>query len=319
MKALITGAGFVGRHLARYLVAENVEVLGTALHAPEEEKEVLGGFRYLFCDVCSQSSLEGVLKNSRPDYVFHLAAQSSVSLSWTQTRETFEVNVLGEVNLLEVLRRLEIPAKVLITCSSHEYGKVEPKDLPITEEHPLRPDSPYALSKVFQELLAKQYFEAYSMHIVVTRAFNHAGPGQATGFVCSDFAKQIAEAEAGIREPTMYVGNLEARRDFTDVRDIVRAYWLILTKGKTGETYNVCSANAYAVGEILEILRSKARVEIEVREDPKRIRPADIPVLLGDATKTFQTTGWKPTIPFEQTLEDVLDYWRQMIGQKEES
>jgi GDP-4-dehydro-6-deoxy-D-mannose reductase len=308
----------VGRHLARYLVAQDVDVLGTALHVPEEE-EIFSGFRYLFCDVCSEPSLEKVLKNWQPDYIFHLAAQSSVSRSWTQTRETFEINLLGELNLLEVLRRLEMPAKVLVSCSSHEYGRVEPQDLPISEGNPLRPDSPYALSKVFQELLAKQYFEAHGLHIVVTRAFNHAGPGQGTGFVCADFAKQIAEAEAGITEPIIYVGNLEAKRDFTDVRDIVRAYWLILTRGQAGETYNVCSAKAYAVSEILDILASNARVKIEVRKDPDRIRPADIPILLGDATKIFQATGWKPKIPFEQTLEDVLDYWRQITGQKEDN
>lgn len=317
MKALITGTGFVGRHLARYLVKQDIEVLGTALHSPEEE-ELFEGYQYLLCDVCSQAALQNILEKWNPDYIFHLAAQSSASHSWVQTRETFEINLMGELNLLETLRRLGISARVLITCSSHEYGKVDPRDFPISEEQLLRPDSPYALSKVFQELLAKQYFEAYGMPLVVTRAFNHAGPGQGTGFVCADFAKQIAEVEAGIREPIIYVGNLGTKRDFTDVRDIVRAYWLIMEKGKAGETYNVCSGKAYAIGEILDILLSKARVKVEIRNDPERSRPADIPVLLGDPAKIFRATGWKPEIPFERTLEDVLNYWRQMIGQKAE-
>lgn len=316
MKALVTGTGFVGRHLACYLVKQGIKVLGTALH-PLEEK-LSGGYEYLPCDICDQAALEKILEEWRPEYIFHLAAQSSVSLSWTQPSKTFEINLLGQLNLLEALRRLEISARVLVTCSSHEYGKVEPRDLPITEEQPLKPDSPYALSKVFQELLAKQYFEAYGMPLVITRAFNHAGPGQGTGFVCADFAKQIAEAEAAIREPVIYVGNLAAKRDFTDVRDIVRAYWLIMMKGKAGEVYNVCSGKAYAISEILDILLSKARVEIEVRNDPERSRPADIPVLSGDAVKIFETTGWKPEIPFEKTLEDVLNYWRHMVEIKGE-
>ncbi len=319
MKALITGVGFVGRHLSHYLVEEQgLEVTGTALHSFQEEN-LFQGYSYENCDVCNQGLLEELLAKCRPDYIFHLAAQSSVARSWKQPQETMEINLLGLLNLLEAVRKQGIDPKILIPCSSDEYGKVEEKDIPITEDHPLRPQNPYALSKLFQELLARQYYESYKTYIVMTRAFNHTGPGQREGFVCSDFAKQIAEAEAGIREPVVYVGNLSARRDFTDVRDIVRAYWLVINQGKPGETYNVCSERAYAIKKILDILLEMTKTAIEVRVDPEKNRPVDTPVLVGDASKIRKLTGWRPEISFEKTLEDVLNYWRRKIGTKEET
>jgi len=221
--------------------------------------------------------------------------------------------LLGLLNLLEVIRRTGSLPRILIPCSSDEYGNVDVSGLPITECHPLKPNSPYALSKVFQDYLGYQYFEGYGIPIVRTRAFNHAGPGQSPVFVCSDLAKQIAEIEAGFREPVIKVGNLEAKRDFTDVRDVVRAYWLALYKGEAGEVYNVCSGKAYSIGEVLDILLGLAKVKIKVEKDPQKERPSDISILLGDSTKIRQATGWRPEIPFEKTLSDVLDYWRKCI------
>lgn len=268
---------------------------------------------YRVCDVRDGEALRVLVLGFRPDYVFHLAAQSSVKQSWEQWELTYDIALRGQRNLLEAVREAGGDARVHVACSSEEYGKVAEEDLPLREDHPLRPATPYAFSKVIQDYLAVFYFQAYGVKTVRTRAFNQTGPGQAPEFVVSDFARQIALIEAEKAEPVMRVGNLEARRDFSDVRDLAAAYWHLLERGEPGDVYNVCSGKALAVREILDTLLSMAGRPIEVRQDPGKMRPLDVPVLEGDNSRMRAVTGWEPAIPMQRTLEDVLDYWRSNI------
>ncbi|MBC7228972.1 MAG: GDP-mannose 4,6-dehydratase [Actinobacteria bacterium] len=314
-RVLITGAdGFVGRHLAAYLVQEaGAGVLGLDMRPPRE-----GGpwkaCAFEVCDILDGRALFELVKGFRPHYVFHLAAQSSVRRSWEDPELTFRIALHGQANLIEALRVAGVEARVHVACSSEEYGKVSEDELPIRETHPLRPSSPYALSKVMQEYHAVFCHQAYGMETVITRAFNMIGPGQSAEFVASDFARQIAEAEAGMREPVIRVGNLEARRDFSDVRDLVGAYWELLRKGVPGEAYNVCSGEDHPVSELLDTLLSLSGTPIEVVVDPQKYRVADIPVLRGDNARMREVTGWRPRLSLEQTLSDVLDWWRAEVG-----
>lgn len=223
-----------------------------------------------------------------------------------------ETNAIGTIHLFEASRKSEIDPKIQVAGSSEEYGMVYPNELPIKETNPLRPLSPYGVSKVAQDKLAYQYHKSYGLKIVVTRAFNHTGPRRGEVFVTSSFAKQIAEIEKG-KEPIMYVGNLDAQRDFSDVRDVVRAYWLALEKCEFGEVYNICSEKTRTIQEVLNLLLSMTNKNIEVRQDPSRMRPSDVEILQGDCSKFKQQTGWKPTIPFERTMEDLLNYWRERV------
>jgi GDP-4-dehydro-6-deoxy-D-mannose reductase len=250
------------------------------------------------------------LERIRPDWIFHLAAQSFVPTSWIAPTESLTTNVLGQVNIFEAVRRIGLECRIQLACSSEEYGMVYPDELPIKETNPLRPLSPYAVSKVAQDMLGYQYWMSWKVDSVRTRGFNHEGPRRGPVFVASDFAKQIADIEKGRKPAVLYVGNLNAKRDFTDVRDTVRAYWLALEKCEPGEVYNICSGRAWAVEETLGLLLGMTKSKIEVKQDPARLRPSDVPVLLGDNSKFVQATGWRPVIPFERTLRDMLDYWR---------
>ena len=313
MKVLITGiTGFVGSHLAEHLLAQGYEVVGTARWRSRMDNiaHLQDRISLEECELGDAVSVKRVIHAVRPDQVYHLAAQSFVPASWKSPAETLSTNIIGQVHLLEALREEGINPPVQIAGSSEEYGLCYEEELPIKETNPLRPLSPYAVSKVGQDLLAFQYFHSYGMHLIRIRAFNHTGPRRGHVFVSSNFAKQVADIEAGFQEPVVRVGNLDARRDFTDVRDMVRAYKLAVEKGEPGEVYNVCSNRAFAIREVLDILISNARVKIAVEPDPSRMRPSDVPVLLGDNSKFRQRTGWKPEIPFEQTLRDLLDYWR---------
>jgi GDP-4-dehydro-6-deoxy-D-mannose reductase len=317
MRVLITGfTGFVGSHLADYLIGRgDVEVFGVhRWRSRLENVEHLGNrVHRVECDMRDAAGVRHLLRDVRPDRIFHLAAQSYVPMSWLAPGETLTGNVEGQLNLFEAMRDLGLPARVHIAGSSEEYGLVHPDELPIREEHPLRPLSPYAVSKVTQDLLAYQYWRSYRLHVVRTRAFNHTGPRRGEVFVTSNFARQVAEIEKGRREPIVWVGNLESVRDFTDVRDMVRAYWLALEQGEPGDVYNICSGRGYSARQVLEILLDLARVKVELREDPARMRPSDVTLLLGDCTKFHKTTGWKPTIAFEITLKDLLEHWRQRV------
>lgn len=315
-KALITGiTGFVGSHLAELLLEAGVwEVYGTVRWRSKRENiEHLTEVNLVECELRDSVSVEKMISQVQPDYIFHLAAQSFVPTSWNAPSDTLSNNILGQVNILEAVRRAGIKPRILVACSSEEYGLVMPSEIPITEENPLRPLSPYGVSKVAQDLLGYQYFKSYGMHIVRTRAFNHTGPRRGHVFVSSDFARQIAEIEKGLRPPFIFTGNLSAQRDFTDVRDIVKGYLMALDYGESGEVYQLCSGKALAISELLEILLSMTNVAIEVRQDPARLRPSDVPVLLGSHAKFHEQTGWKPQIPLEQTMADLLNYWRARI------
>jgi GDP-4-dehydro-6-deoxy-D-mannose reductase len=318
MRALITGiTGFAGSHLADYLLTlKDVHVFGiTRWRSRTENIEHLQGrINLLECDLRDAFSIRDVMRKTRPDRVYHLAAQSYVPMSWVAPSETLTTNLIGEVNVFEALRQeAMLETRIQLACSSEEYGLVLPDEVPIKETNPLRPLSPYGVSKVAQDFLGYQYHMSYGMFIVRTRGFNHTGPRRGEVFVTSNFAKQIAEIEKGKKEPVIYVGNLDAVRDFTDVRDTVRGYYLGLEKGESGEVYNVCTGRGYRVREMLDILLSLSKVRITTKQDEKRMRPSDVELLVGDRTKFEKQTGWKPAIPFEKTMEDLLHYWRERV------
>lgn len=318
MRVLITGiTGFAGSHLADYLLAEHpdVEIFGTWRWRSRTEniEHLEGRIRLLECDLKDATAVRQTLAEIRPSKIFHLAAQSFVPASWQAPAETLNNNIISQTNIFEAMRSLELDARMQIAGSSEEYGLVHPDEVPITESNPLRPLSPYAVSKVAQDLLAYQYFRSYGLDVVRTRGFNHTGPRRGEVFVTSNFAKQIASIEAGLREPVIRVGNLSAQRDFTDVRDMVRAYWLALEKGKAGEVYNLASGQAVTIAELLDMLLAHTDTQVEIEVDPDRLRPSDVEILLGDYSKFRSDTGWQPEIPLSQTVEDLLNYWRGRI------
>lgn len=313
--ALITGiTGFVGSHLAEYLLKAGMEVYGTVRWRSRLDniEHIKNDLHLVNADMRDGHSLERVITESKPDYVFHLASQSFVPMSWRAPADTMETNVIGAVHLFEAIRKLDTNPKIQVAGSSEEYGMVYPDELPIKETNPLRPLSPYGVSKVAQDKLSYQYYKSYGLKIVVTRAFNHTGPKRGDVFVTSSFAKQIAEIEKG-KEPIIYVGNLDARRDFSDVRDVVEAYRLALEKCEFGEVYNICSEKARTIREMLDLLLSMTSKRIEVKQDPSRMRPSDVEVLQGDCSKFKKQTGWEPRTPFEITMEDLLNYWRERV------
>ncbi len=317
IKCLITGiTGFAGSHLAEYLLGlGNCEVYGTIRWRSRTEniEHIKDKIHLYDCDLRDACSVNQLIQTIKPDRIYHLAAQSFVPMSWTAPAETFVTNVIGQLNIFEAVRTSRCECRIQIAGSSEEYGLVLPDEIPIKETNPLRPLSPYAVSKVAQDLLGYQYHQSYKLFIVRTRGFNHEGPRRGEVFVTSNFARQIAEMEKGKRPPILEVGNLQAVRDFTDVRDTVRAYYLILEKGIPGEVYNVATGRGYKIAQVVEILRRFTSVNFEIREDPKRMRPSDVELLIGDPGKLKQATGWEPQIPFEKTLEDLLEYWRKRV------
>jgi len=321
MKILITGlTGFVGSHLAEYcLTQNNVEIYGTMFshHLGDELKRVehiKDKIELLECNLTNRVATARVLEKSKPDKIFHLAAQSFVPVSWESPEDTLFNNIISELNIFEIVREMKIDPTIVIAGSSEEYGLVYEDELPIKETNPLRPLSPYAVSKITQEKLAFQYHQSYGLKIVLARFFNTEGPRRGQDFVISNFAKQIAEIEKGKREPIIRVGNLEAKRDFSDVRDIVRAYWLASEDCKFGEPYNVCSGKTRTIKSVLDLLLSLSRTkDIEIRQDSDRTRPSDVPILLGDCSKFKKQTGWEIEVPFEKTILDTLNYWREII------
>jgi GDP-4-dehydro-6-deoxy-D-mannose reductase len=318
MRVLITGiTGFAGSHLAEYILAKHpdVRVFGFVRWRSRMDNivHIQDKVELHEADIKDIVSLEKALADIKPDRIFHLAAQSFVPASWKLPAETFAINAIGQINLFEALLSLKLNPKIHIAGSSEEYGHVNPDEVPMKETNPLRPLSPYAVSKVAQDLLAYQYFKSYGMKTVRTRGFNHTGPRRGDVFVTSNFAKQIAEIEKRKKEPVIHVGNLEARRDFTDVRDIVRAYWLAAEKGVDGEVYNVGTGKAMAMKEMLDILLSLSKAKVKIKVDPERLRPSDVPILQSDSSKFVRLTGWKPQIPLEQTFKDLLNYWRERV------
>ena len=314
---MITGiTGFAGSHLAELLLREGHDVFGIVRwRSRSEHLEHLNGHLHLIeADLLDLKSLQDVMINLRPDYIFHLAAQSFVPASWTAPAVTLETNAVGSCNLFEAVRTAQIDPLIQIACSSEEYGLVHENELPIKETNPLRPLSPYAVSKVAMDYLGYQYFKSYGLKIVRTRGFNHEGPRRGEVFVTSTFAKQIALIEKGKQKPVILVGDLSTKRDFTDVRDMVRGYYLAAQKGEPGEVYNIASGKAWVIKDVLDYLLSLSKVKnIKVKSDTKRLRPSDVPILLGDSSKFREATGWQPQIPFKKTLRDTLNYWRRRV------
>lgn len=318
MRALITGiTGFAGSHLADYLLAEHpdVEVFGTSRWRSRTENiDHLGDrIQHVEADLRDYQSIHATLDEVRPDFIFHLAAQSFVPTSWRSPVDTLSTNIEGQTHIFEAVRSLGIDPVIQIACSSEEYGLVYPDETPIKETNPLRPLSPYAVSKVTQDYLGYQYHQSYGIRAIRTRGFNHTGPRRGEVFVTSNFASQLARIEAGQREPKIRVGNLDAIRDFTDVRDMVRAYWLAVNKATPGEVYNIASGNGISIRELLDRLIALCEVEVEIETDPTRLRPSDVEILVGDNSKFREATGWEPRIPFDQTLADTLEYWRERV------
>lgn len=313
-KALITGiTGFAGSHLAELLLKEGFEVYGTTRPRSKTENidHIKKKLRLQDADLLDSHSLYAILSDIKPDFIFHLAAQSFVQSSWASPTTTMEMNTVGSVHLFEAVRRAKIDPVIQIACSSEEYGLVFPNEVPVKETNPLRPLSPYAVSKVAMDYLGYQYHQSYSMKIIRTRGFNHTGPRRGEVFATSNFAKQIAEIEKGKKEPIIETGNLEAERDWTDVRDMVRAYLLSVQKCEYGDVYNICSEKAIKISDMLDLLLSQTKAKVKIIQDSSRIRPSDVPILLGDCTKFRKATGWRPEIPFEQTMKDLLNYWRE--------
>ena len=315
-KALITGiTGFAGSHLAELLLREKVDVHGIQRWRSKSDNidHIKDKIHFHEADLLDAHSLYKVIEEVRPNYIFHLAAQSYVQSSWSSPANTLEVNIIGSVHLFEAVRKSGLDITIQIACSSEEYGKVHPNELPIKESNPLRPLSPYAVSKLAMDYLGYQYYESYKVKVIRTRGFNHTGPRRGDVFSESTFAKQIAEIEAGEQKPVVYVGNLNAVRDYTDVRDMVRAYYVAVQKCKPGEVYNIASGSGWKVGDVLKLLLSMSKVKIKIVPDKERMRPSDVEVLIGDASKFRKVTGWVPEIPFTKTMEDLLNYWRERM------
>src|SRR3989344_365692 len=315
-KVLITGiAGFAGSHLAELLLSKGFEVHG--LRRPRTRMDhiesIAAKLHLEDADLLDSHSLYTMISRIKPDYIFHLAAQSFVPTSWVSPSVTLEVNIVGSANLFEAARQADIDPVIQIACSSEEYGLVHDNELPIKETNPLRPLSPYAVSKVAMDYLGYQYHQSYKVRIVRTRGFNHTGPRRGDTFAESNFAKQVALIEKGKQDAVIHVGNLDAKRDYTDVRDMVRAYVLSVEKCDPGDVYNICSGSSIQIGDMLKLLLSMSKVKVAVRPDPARMRPSDVPVLLGDNSKFVTKTGWKLEIPFKKTMEDLLNYWRQRV------
>ena len=314
MYALVTGsAGFVGQHLITYLLQEtDLEIIGSVyykLPLPADAHRV----HYEHADLQDEEAVARIIDRWRPAYTFHLAGQSFVPYSWKNPWLTFDQNVHIQLNLFQAMIKNELDGRILVVGSGDEYGAIEPDDLPIDEETPLRPVSPYAVSKIAQEMLGWQYHHSHGIQAVRVRPFNHIGPGQREMFVASSFAKQIAEIEAGLRPPVLRHGNLDARRDFTDVRDVVRAYWLLINQGQPGDVYNVGSGRAISIQQLLDTLLGMSTTPIRTEIDPERMRPSDIPVIVCDPSKLHRRTGWRADIPLEQTLADILNEWREKV------
>lgn len=315
--ALITGiAGFAGSYLAEELLANGFAVSGTILKNEPTTNlaEIKSDVRLVTLDITNQSQCERSIRRLKPDYIFHLAALSSVGQSFQNEELTFAVNFQGTLNLLRAAKDLSTLKRFLQIGSCEQYGPVGKLRGPILETQPFRPISPYAISKVAAEHAALYYYHRHELPVVAVRAFNHSGPRQTDTFVIPAFARQIARIEAGKQDPVLRVGDLSPKRDFADVRDIVRGYRLLALKGKPGEAYQLCSGRAVTVRAVLELLQQLSSRKIVVRVDKSRLRKADIPTLLGSYRKVRARTGWKPGYQLRETVTDTLNYWRNKEG-----
>jgi GDP-4-dehydro-6-deoxy-D-mannose reductase len=313
MRCLITGCeGFIGSHLADLLVAKGLEIHGMAYDDVANIEHLKGRIAILEGDLKDSGRVQAIISQARPDIVFHLAAQSFVSVSWEDPEETLRTNVLGTFHLLDGLRSAGLEPTIVVVGSSSVHGPCAETEMPLKEGHEFRPTSMYAVSKVAEDMLGHFYWKVYGMRVIRVRPFNMTGPRK-TGDACSDFAKGIVEIERGLRE-ILEVGNLETVRDFTDGRDAVRAAWILAEKGVPGEVYNLCSGRSYRMREVLEQLIALAGIDVRYRVVPERMRPYDDPIYVGDDSR-LRALGWDPLISFEQTLRDMLDYWRAKLDE----
>jgi len=313
VRLLVTGAsGFVGGHLVRVWEEKmpGMEFFGLARGEVKRSSPVIN---LIHSDLRDARGVREVCQKVAPNQVMHLAAQSSVSGAFANPRETWETNFWGTFHLLEALRKNRFTGRFLFVGSGEEYGVVKEEDLPIKETQPLRPRNPYAASKAAAELLCYQYSQSYGFDVVLVRPFNHIGSGQSPRFVVSDFSRQVAQIELGLKEPVLHVGNLEVSRDFLDVRDVVDAYFCILERGEKGEAYNVCSGQEISLRDLLEVLLGFSSRSIEVRVDPSRLRPSDTPRLWGSHEKLTRHTGWRPQRNIREALYEVFRYWMEEL------
>jgi GDP-4-dehydro-6-deoxy-D-mannose reductase len=318
LKALVTGiCGFAGSHLADHLLSEGEEVFGIRLPGePTDNLEpIMERLTLVEADVTDRKSVEDLVRDVGPGAVYHLAGYSSVGEAWKNLEDVLRVNTMGLVNLVQAGRVTGSPP-VLAVGSGEMYGEVPSARQPIGEDNPLSPVNPYALSKLWQEEAALFFHRAEGYPVYITRPFNHTGPRQAPRFACPDFARQLAEIEAGRKEPVLKVGNLDARRDFLDVRDVVSAYRLVLSRGRPGVPYNIASGKARTIRDILDLLIGLCRVEVRVEVEEERFRPVDISLLSGDSSRLAGETGWSPSRSLEVTLGDLLDHWRDAVGRE---
>jgi len=318
-KILITGiTGFVGSHMADYLLNNtNYQIFG--LKRPNSQlrnvHHILDKITLIDGDLIDQTSLITTLKISKPDQIYHFGAMSWVTPSWNMPTAYMQINAIGTINLFEAIRATNCKARILVSCTPEEYGNVPKNLIPITEETRIQVVNPYAASKVAQDMVCQSYYASYGFDIIRTRAFNHEGPRRDTHGALAYFAYQIARIEKGLQKPIVKVGNLEAKRNFTDVKDMVRAYYLAMERGISGELYLIGSQQTYTIKECLEMLinLSSAKNKIKYEINPKMVRPTELCLLIGKFDKFKKLTNWKPTIPFEETLKSILNYWREFI------
>ncbi len=319
-RVFITGAtGFVGRHLIKVLSSSGLKVFGSCFPEHPECCLIPEEANIFHLDIRRREELKRVIKDIRPSLVFHLAAVSNVRRSWEDRTGTMEVNFMGTFNLLEAVRSEAPQARVLFVSSSDVYGVLKPIDRPLQEEDEIKVVNPYAYTKASGEMLCQFYNLVKEAEVVISRSFPHTGPGQSPDFVCSDWAFQLARIERGEKNPVIEIGNLEIRRDFSDVRDVVRAYLALMEKGRQGEVYNVCSGRAVPLDWILKTLVSFSSKTVEIKTDPGKLRKTDIPILYGDRSKIKKDTGWEPSISLEESLRQLLEYWREKLSSGKDS
>jgi GDP-4-dehydro-6-deoxy-D-mannose reductase len=315
MKAWISGvSGFIGSHLARHLVEKGVEVAGIYFFEEELHRldDIKDRIKLSKVDIRDPVAVQESIVNCSPSRIYHLAAQSFPTVSWDKPSLTLETNAIGTVNVFETVKKHGLECRILVACSSAEYGFVTPEEVPVDEEHHLRPLHPYGVSKVAQDFLAYQYFKNFDMDTVRVRIFNTTGPSK-TLDVASDFSKQVVQIEKGLIENRLSHGNLESERDITDVRDMVEAFEALMERGTKGEVYNACSSKVVKIQYVLDTLVGLAKTEINVFQDPDKMRPSDEPIIMGDNSRLSKDTGWEPKISIDRTLEDMLEYWREKL------
>ncbi len=311
-KILVTGyGGFVSNHLIDFIeqLDNSYEVFGVSRSFISRPNIIKSVFNHIIMDLKQESSVFELIKSIEPDYVIHLASNSSVAYSWSEPVKSFQNNTNIFLNLVEAIRKCNIDCRVLSVGSSEEYGIVQESFLPLSESSPLNPISPYAVARVSQEMISTIYNQGFGLNIVKTRSFNHIGPGQSSSYVISSFAKQIVQRKLKIEKGPIKVGNIDLIRDFIDVRDVVSSYMAILENGKKGEVYNVCTGNGYSIREILLLLMQISGENCEIETDQNLYRPIDNPIIIGDNSRIKQHCEWFPKYSIDQTLSDVISYW----------